>query len=83
LYRNKINIPRNTQKEAEAIIDRRFWIDRANFDMLFVNDGYVTDGMDTEMKLINNAIIDGISNVINDAYDALFEIRIKNEKADD
>ena len=67
--------------EVEKVIDKRFWINHDTFDAIFVQDGHIISGMDKELNLINNELIDDISRVINDTYDKLFEIRTNNEEA--
>jgi predicted ATP-dependent endonuclease of OLD family len=75
------SLTKDARREAEEVIPKHFWIKSDAFDAWFVKDGIILNCMDSELNIINNEIIDGISSVINDTYDKLFELRMKSEGA--
>ncbi len=79
LYASQIN--KNVAKEVSQVINNKFWIDYKSFGSWFFEKGNIIDGMDDELHMINNELIDGISKVINEDYDRLFNIKIDYEGA--
>ena len=67
------------QKQAAGIIPDLLWLDHRDFNAWFVRDGRLEDCMDGEIHLIQNEKIDEISDVINQDYDRLFELRYEGE----
>jgi predicted ATP-dependent endonuclease of OLD family len=64
---------------AAQVINYNFWIKPAVFGSWFFKNGSIINGMDDEMHLINNELIDKISRTINEKYDRLFELKLNNE----
>ncbi|MCL1989099.1 MAG: ATP-binding protein [Firmicutes bacterium] len=60
--------------KASKIIDKDFWIDRADLSAWHVKDGTVTNCIDDEIGLIQDELIDEISGVINKEYADLLDI---------
>ena len=58
--------------QVERIISKDNFIQTCN--AYFVNDGLIETCIDTDDSLIINEVIDGASQVINNDYDALFDI---------
>lgn len=63
------------QEQAARRISSLCWLDYRDFNAWFVRDGRLEDCMDREINLIQNEKIDEISDVINQDYDYLFELR--------
>ncbi len=62
----------NKRVQVERIISKDYFIQTCN--AYFVNDGLIETCIDTDDSLIINEVIDGASQVINNDYDALFDI---------
>jgi hypothetical protein len=63
------------KEQASKRISDLYWLDYRDFNAWFVRDGRLEDCMDRELHLIQNEKIDEISDVINQDYDYLFELR--------
>lgn len=74
LYANKIAKAVDKSK-LEAIVNHLKWIDFKFFSAYFVEDGVVEECLDREFEAINNEIIDGASDKINNDYEAMVELR--------
>ncbi|MCD8073464.1 MAG: ATP-binding protein [Lachnospiraceae bacterium] len=75
----------NTLKEGYAeqtdkIISQNLWLDEKDFDSWFVKEGKIENCMDSEIHMIQNERIDGISSVINDDFEKLLEIQNMDEE---
>lgn len=75
------SMPEKYHKQANDIIPKSLWLDDQNFNAWFVRDGMIEDCMDAEMRLIQNEKIDEISKTINNDFDRLFELWLKNEES--
>ncbi|MCL2016567.1 MAG: ATP-binding protein [Defluviitaleaceae bacterium] len=65
--------------KASKIIDKDFWIDRADLSAWHVKDGTVTNCIDDEIGQIENELIDKISRVMNRQYDDLLDLEVGAE----
>ena len=70
------------KEQASKRISNLYWLDYRDFNAWFVRDGKLEDCMDSELHLIQNEKIDEISDVINQDYDYLFELRHGGEMSD-
>lgn len=66
--------------DIDKIIPASVRLDYKNFDSWFVQNGTVENCMDSEIHMIQNERIDGISKVINQEFDELLELQSTNEK---
>lgn len=81
---NLLYAGQSSKREAKAVaqvINSKCWIKPAVFGSWFFENGTIINGMDDEMHLINNELIDKISRTINDDYDRLFELKLNHEGA--
>ncbi|MBQ9390336.1 MAG: ATP-binding protein [Synergistaceae bacterium] len=70
---------KDKREKASKIIPASLWLDYDKFQAWFVKKGKIEDCMDCELKQIRNEVIDGISDVINDDYDKLFDMNNQEE----
>lgn len=61
-------------EKVSSVISSYKWIDFRECTALFVENGRAVDCMDTELKQIDNSLLDQISHGINREYDELFAI---------
>ena len=69
----------NAPEQVEARISRFKWIDSSHCEARFVAKGGAESCMDPELMQIDNALLDQISNEINDTYDVLLSIEQETE----
>lgn len=78
LYANKIS--KEVHKtELNEIIDHNKWINFEKFNAFFIKNGVVKSCIDEEFESIDNAVIDGASDRINEDYDRMAELRFSNK----
>lgn len=70
----------NMVEKVDEIIAKEYWISREKTRAFYVEDGKVRDIMDKELPLIENEVIDGISETINLENDKLLEIHMEQQK---
>lgn len=70
----------NVREKASHIIPEPLWIAYNSFAAWFVQEGGVEDCIDKETCLIQNERIDGISKVINQDFDGLFDLQIQADE---
>lgn len=71
----------NEQSAAAAeILPESLWLNDGDFDAWFVEKGNMVNCMDSELHLIQNERIDGISKIINRDYDMLFNLQFTEEE---
>lgn len=76
-------MPESMHEQAQSIVRRDFWIAPSQFASWFMCHGEAMDCMDHELGLIQNEMIDEISQVINNEYDALSALRTRSDGAGD
>ena len=59
------------------MISKKIWLNDKKVHAYFVKNGGAEDCIDAEMRLIENERIDGISHVVNQEYDRLFDIQME------
>ena len=80
LLSHQVGSPSKEDCEAvKKIVDRRAWIDPKELSAYHTESGKIKSALDEEAALIDNALIDGISNVINEDSDALLNISFRKE----
>ena len=67
-------------EKVDEIIAKEYWIAREKTRAFYVENGEVRDIMDKELPLIENEVIDGISETINSENDKLLEIHMEQQK---
>ena len=77
LYANKISKEIDNKRLAE-IINPHKWLDFDKVSAYFVEHGVMRACLDEEFEAINNEIIDGASEDINDEYEKMVELRYNN-----
>lgn len=77
LYANKISKEIDNKRLAE-IINPHKWLDFDKVSAYFVEHGVMHACLDDEFEAINNEIIDGASEDINDEYEKMVELRYNN-----
>ena len=77
LYANKISskVARNM---LEKIIDSYKWIEFESLSAYYVENGEIRSCLDNEFESIQNEVIDGASDVINEDYEKMVELWIGN-----
>lgn len=78
LYANKLSKEVDKTKLNE-IIDHNKWINFGNFNAFFIKNGVIEACIDEEFESIDNAVIDGASDQINEEYDRMAELRFSNK----
>lgn len=73
LYADEVSRQADTIK-VEQIIDPKFWLKYETFSSYYVENGNMFSCMDKEFRQIRHEVIDGASQDINNAYDALVEV---------
>lgn len=63
--------------KVDDIIDKKYWIQYEALSGYYVENGKLFNCMDDEYRQIRHEVIDGASRDINNAYDALVEIKYK------
>lgn len=76
LYASKISKNVN-QKELERIVMKEKWISFDDISAYFIDKGIVYSCMDTEFQSIENEVIDGASDDINNDYDKMILLKEK------
>ena len=82
---NQLFASRFMKKEtvkASAIVNRETWIQPEDFSCMFVTKGLLSNCLDQELKMIDNAVIDGISAIINEQFDKLSDLEYMVERKD-
>lgn len=78
LYANRIS--ENVDKmDLNQIIDSNKWIDFKKLDAYFIENGVVESCLDEEIKEIDNAVIDGASDTINEDYDKMVDLKFSQK----
>ncbi len=77
LYANKISKEIDNKRLAE-IINPHKWLDFDKVSAYFVEHGVMQACLDEEFEAINNEVIDGVSEDINDEYEKMVELRCNN-----
>jgi ABC-type polar amino acid transport system ATPase subunit len=65
---------------AEKVIDELLWIHREEIGAWFVRDGNAKVCIDSETGMIQNELIDEISNVVNEDFDRLLGIQMADSE---
>lgn len=77
LYANKIS--KEVNKHAiEEILDSSKWLDFERVSAYYVERGNIQECVDEEFEAINNEVIDGASEKINEDYEKMVELRFDN-----
>lgn len=71
--------PEPLREQTERIIPAACWLQREAFQAWFVRNGGIEDCMDEEIGLIQNERIDEISQVINEEFDRMLDLRLDEE----
>ena len=74
-------LPEGCNESAERVLDCCLWLKRSDVSGWYISDGTVTDCVDNDVGLIQNELIDNISNVINEDFDKLLSIKTGSEEA--
>ena len=74
-------LPEKCIKSASRVLDCALWLRKSDVSGWFIQDGIIADCVDSETGLIQNELIDDISNVINDDFDKLLSINTDVEEA--
>ena len=74
-------LPSKVALKVNGVINSKLLIEPSKFGAWFVKDGKLINGMDTELDIINNELIDDISSVINETYNELLELRYLSEES--
>jgi predicted ATPase len=61
-------------EQVSKYINKEIWLDYQRIGAYLVQNGTITNIMDSELNLIQNEVIDGIARQINEDFDALFEL---------
>ena len=74
LYADKVS--RNVDKsELNRIISKNKWLNYDKVNAIFVQNGKIKSCLDKEFKSIENEVIDGASEQINEDYDKMLELK--------
>ena len=78
LYADKISESVSPKKVA-SIIPQSRWLDFSTISAYFINKGIVASCLDKEFHSIENEVIDGASDVINEDYDKMVLLKEKSK----
>lgn len=78
--KNVSNISKKSKKEVSKIVNEQKQIDIENVAVYALNNGSYIDLVDRVNKEINIEFIDSVSEINNEIFDKLIDIKINNEK---
>ena len=59
------------------MIDRRYWLDPQSFNIYFLSEGTCQSVMDKRLGMIDQNLLDEISEVLGDEFDTLYTMRAR------
>ncbi len=74
LYANKISKVVNLEKISQ-IIEPHAWLKFEKLSAYYLKEGYIRSCVDDEFEAIQNEVIDGASDCINNDYDAMLQLK--------
>lgn len=79
LYSAKIGV--NHCEEVNKVIDKRLWLPSQKVSAYIIKDGHADSIMDEDIHEIKAELIDGVSKIINDQYNTIFDIETNENKS--
>ena len=71
------------KRELNKIIHPNKWLDFHKLSAYYIEHGRMNSCLDVEFESIENAVIDGASEAINNDYDKMIELRFQQEEEDE
>ena len=75
IYAYQVGENSSVAEAVNEIIPRKYWLNPQNVAVFMINQGQIKDIMDAELRQIQSEYIDSASDIINEKYDQIFNIK--------